>query len=246
MRHRQWVFQGMRLCLAILLNFFSITPIWAIPFNTQRKTLAVLDFPEPDGSRCAEHMRQILIQSQRFNVWPRWYILQHLTPQHSDADWSALLSQLQVHYLVQGHVNHQDDRIIVSVLMAEALPSGKNLVFADLKSGHHSDLLDLCEALALGILGESLPTPPRSPALAASLSLVMPGAGHLYQGKPLNLLLGSAFLAGYLSLAWMGIRPQEEDGLSRRQWGGLLLLLSLTDVLLAYFLSQPEPGVSPL
>lgn len=245
MKYREWhiLLTTVWLLSALFLGQKEALVALSQPLSqNRREALMVLDFPEPGGERCAEHLRQVLVQSQRFNVWPRWYSLQRLEPEPDLVDSSALLSRLtELNYLVQGHLRYEGDYVTLSVVMTQGRESGPVLVFADLASGRISELIPLCESLATRILGEALPAQPRSPALAASLSLIMPGAGHLYLGKPINLLLGSAFLGGYLSLAWMGIRPQQEGGLSRQQWGGLLLLLTLTDILMAYFLSLPEP-----
>jgi hypothetical protein len=180
----------------------------------------------------------VLLRSQRFNVWPDWYLQQHtLTPQ---------AFPIELDYLVEGELAYQDAVVRLSVVMKHHHAGNSTLIFADSRSSSVPELDMLCQEMGYRILGEVAAPPPDSPALAASLSMVIPGAGHFYQGKAFDILLGSLFLGGYLTLTYLGLSPQEEGGLTRQQWGGLLMLLSLSDILSAYFLSMPpRTSVTP-
>lgn len=228
--------------VSFLLNC-SFLPVWlaaaatAVPVIPPQDTVVVVDFAQsPEGLLCARSIRQELVRSQLLNVWPGWYTRQRLVNSDSQ-NWQALLQALpEVQSLVLGDVQLEAERVIVNLVVARNGPEPA-LVFAEVAKDRPDELETLCRGLAAQILGTSVATPLQSPGLSASLSLIMPGAGHFYQGKPLNILLGAGFLSGYLALAYLGFSSRQESVPSREQWGGLLLLLSLTDVLSAYFLS---------
>ncbi len=227
---------------ACLLNF-SLLPVWAasaataVPVIPPQDTVVVVDFAQsPEGLLCASSIRQELVRSQILNVWPGWYTRQRLVNPDTQ-NWQGLLQALpEVQSLVLGDVQMEAERVIVNLVVARNGPEPA-LVFAEVAKDRPDELETLCRGLAAQILGTAVATPLQSPGLSASLSLIMPGAGHFYQGKPLNILLGAGFLSGYLALAYLGFSSRQESVPSREQWGGLLLLLSLTDVLSAYFLS---------
>ncbi|MGE3725035.1 MAG: hypothetical protein AB7I41_05765 [Candidatus Sericytochromatia bacterium] len=223
--------------LAVVLLNVSATPLWAASVIPAQDTVAVVDFSAgPEGQLCARSIRQELVRSQLLNVWPGWYTRQRLANPDSQ-NWQALLKALpEVQSLILGDVQREADRVTVNVIVAHSGPEPA-LIFAEVAKDRLAELEPLCRGLAAQILGTSVETPLQSPGLSASLSLIMPGAGHFYQGKPLNILLGAGFLSGYLALAYLGFSARQESVPSREQWGGLLLLLSLTDVLSAYFLS---------
>lgn len=212
-------------------------PLAAAPVLPAQDTVAVLDFsPAPEGELCARYIRQELVRSQLLNVWPGWYTRQRwVNPNFQN--WRELLQAVpEVQSVILGDLELEGDRVTVNLVVARSGPEPA-LIFAEVAKDHVSELEPLCRNLAAKILGAAVETPLQSPGLSASLSLIMPGAGHFYQGKPLNILLGAGFLSGYLALAYLGFSARQDSQPSREQWGGLLLLLSLTDILSAYFLS---------
>lgn len=230
------------MALSVLLLQVSLVPVWAASVLPPQDTVAVVDFaPSPEGELCARSIRQELVRSQFLNVWPGWYTRQRLV-NPDPQDWQALLNSVpEVQSLILGDLQLEEERVTVNLVVARSGPEPA-LVFAEVAKDRPDELESLCRGLAAQILGASVATPVQSPGLSASLSLIMPGAGHFYQGKPLNILLGAGFLSGYLALAYLGFGSREGSVPSREQWGGLLLLLSLTDVLSAYFLSLAAEG----
>jgi hypothetical protein len=222
--------------------FCSFSGVQAASIIPLKSTVAVLDFSGTEGKRCADVVRQELVRSQAYNVWPNWYTHQKLDGIAPD-DWQALLIQApEINSLILGSVLNETERVSVTLIVANTKPE-PTLVLAETVKDKNTELENVCRNLAAQILGSETQSQLQSPGLSASLSLIMPGAGHFYQGKPLNILLGTGFLTGYLALAYLGFSAREESMLSRQQWGGLLLLLSLTDILSAYFLSlAAEPG----
>jgi len=238
----------LRLLLALGV-FLPQTLAWSEPApKSSRETVIVQDFfPAPMGTQCSTQIQKILIRSQRYNVWPDWYVRQRLGPHTAVQDWQTILNKVpETQLLVQGNLQGSNHLITVNLIVAQQTGKERTLIFANSQTGKPEALESICQDLAYQILGEPPEAPLRSPGLAASLSLIMPGAGHFYQGKPANILLGTGFLAGYVGLAYLGLSPQEEGGLTRQQWGGLLLLLSLTDILMAYFFSLPDPNLTKI
>jgi hypothetical protein len=235
-----------RALLSLCLAALWLLPAQAHDIYELRKSLSIPDFTYAGQteSLCSDVFRHELIRSRRYDVIPLWYV-QRQVPEPPGEDWMRLLSQTSSDLVALGLVQIQgNQQLSVSVLVAQRDPE-PSILFADAVTGPGSELPMMCQQLAERFLGERVELPVRSPALAGTLSLIFPGAGHFYTGKPLNALLGAAFLGAYIGIAALGFNSTDNSTVTRAQWGGVLLLVSLTDILTAYFLSQDSVERSP-
>ena len=67
---------------------------------------------------------------------------------------------------------------------------------------------------------------------------MIPGAGHFYRNTPEGLGWGSFFLLSYLGMSFLAL--SETTPLAQTQWGGIILSMTLIDVLSAYFFTASE------
>ncbi|MGV3522710.1 MAG: hypothetical protein ACO1RX_00715 [Candidatus Sericytochromatia bacterium] len=191
---------------------------------------------------CSQAMYRTLVQSQAFQVLPDWYVNRELgAPEPWQQDWTALFQRLPE--AEQALLLQLNDRAegpeLVSLLLRRSNPP--EVLRAEVRALEPAEAERQCELLARDLVGLAEPAPFRNPALSATLSLMVPGAGHFYKGTPESVALGVGILGGWLTLAYLGF-SESAPGLTQPQWGGLLLLLTLADVVLAYFLAgQPSP-----
>lgn len=191
---------------------------------------------------CSQAMYRTLVQSQQFQILPDWYVYRELGPPEPwQKDWPGLFQRLPE--AEQALLLQLNDRAegpeLVTLLLQRGTPPG--VLRAEVRVLDPGGAERECESLARELLGLAEPPPFRNPALSATLSLMVPGAGHFYKGTPESVALGVGILGSWLTLAYLGF-SESSPGLTQPQWGGLLLLLTLTDVVLAYFLAgQASP-----
>lgn len=199
---------------------------------------------------CSESIYQTLIRWPAYQVLPDWYILQKLeqAPERWQNDWQGLFERLpEAEYALLAQVTtvnslpvgpHQATQQLVGILLARQ-PTPHIL---------RSEVLPLqspldCEKLARHLMGQPEQERFRNPALSGVLSLLIPGAGHFYRGQWDGVAMGAGFLGAYLTLAFLGFSDVTSPQVSSSQWGGFLVLLSLLDVVTAYFMAQPGPQI---
>lgn len=186
---------------------------------------------------CSAAIYQVFLQSQQFQVLPDWYVSQVLADANNwQDDWSQAFRHLpQAEQLLLSRIQYQaGEASLVSVWLQKAEPPEVLKVETQLLT---ADRLQGCEKAARKLVGLIQTERFHSPALSASLSLVVPGAGHFYRETPEGVLLGGVFLAAYLGAAYLGFSNTTHPQITRSQWGGILLLITLADVISAYFLT---------
>ena len=190
---------------------------------------------------CADEVYINLVKSQKYQVLPTWYVVQQLQGVDWENNWEALFASLpEADEVLLLHLNHQT---VPQELIALWLKRGHPplVLKTETLSFRHRDPFLTCTELSHLLLGEYQPVRFRNPALSATLSFIVPGAGHFYQGTPESIALGSLFLLTYLVLGGLGFSSAAESQVTRSQWGGMMLVLTLTDIVTAYFIASQEP-----
>lgn len=240
---RRWLALG----LALLLAWPAGAETEVIRRQPVLALLPVLEQNQPDPV-CSEVMYQTLMRQPAYDLLPDWYVMQRLNqnPARWQNDWEGLFGQLkEANLAILNHIEPHtpeanqpagDSLQLVGILIAPGPPA--KILRAEVLPFAPGDRGASCARMAHRLLGQPEPEPFRSPALSATLSLLIPGAGHLYRGGFDGILMGAGFLAAYLGMAWLGFSDASAPTVTRSQWGGLLLLLTLTDVVTAYFLAD--------
>lgn len=247
MQGRHWLRQGLKAGLLAILSLQALPALAAEPEIIRRQpVLAILPALTPTGSdpACSQALYQTLIRQQDYSVLPDWYVLERLdqAPARWQSDWSGLFARLpEAEFALLSQLEpagpHQPARL-VTILVQQAQPlqlTPQILRSEVLEPG--DDLAEGCRSMALRLSGEPPNKPFQSPALSATLSLLIPGAGHLYRGGADGFAMGAGLLGAYVVIAYLGF-SDSAPGVSRSQWGGLLILLTLVDVVTAYFLAD--------
>ncbi len=190
---------------------------------------------------CSAAMYQTLIRQPDYYILPDWYMLERLeqNPARWQSDWVALFGQLkEAEYamLTRLEASAEGPRL-VGILLKSANPP--QVIRAEVLDTDPGRLSADCEKIARRLLGHTERENFQNPALSATLSVLVPGAGHLYRGGADGILMGVGFLGAYLTMAYLGFSDAAPQ-LSRSQWGGLLVLLTLVDVVTAYFLAEQK------
>lgn len=201
-------------------------------------TLAVMDFDMASQPEilCSSRVRDTLIRSSLYQVLPAWHTQTqtHLVSKHH---WDSLFEVLAPsEYIVQGVIDIQESRAAVHMIVLQKSP--QKIIFAQSRHASIENLLPLCQSMAQEFIGQAPKISEKSPALAATLSFILPGSGHFYLGDPLNWALGAGFFSAYVGALYMGLSGTAQEYITREQWGGVLILVSLTDMLTSYFMAQ--------
>ncbi|MBF2053963.1 MAG: hypothetical protein IGS03_10945 [Candidatus Sericytochromatia bacterium] len=220
----------------------------AAPASTiyRQPVLAMVPVHSESGPEalCNTALYQQILRSQTYQLLPQWYVEERL-PQAIQPDplaWEQVFSYLpEAELALFSHLQSDQGLELVSVLVSRSAQGPPQILKARVQPVSRSNLASGCENMARQLLNLETETRFRSPALSASLSLLIPGAGHFYQGTLEGTLLGIFFLGASLTFAWLGFGQAQQTPLSNSQWGGLLLLVSLTDILSAYFMAAQEP-----
>lgn len=206
-----------------------------------KPVLAIIEASPLEGLGCAAIFEHEFTRTQRYQVLPLWHVQQRVGLGGKlplPGQWPQLFQQLQSDFLIFNDLQIQGTTLTLATVIVQRSPQ-PTIIFADYIRGGAGDGVALCESMARRYLGTDKSETLKSPALAASLSFIIPGMGHYYLGKPINYLLGSLFLGGYATLAYLAL-TNETLPISREQWGALLLGLSLTDTLTAYFFANQQ------
>lgn len=191
-------------------------------------SIAILPFKGgTEAQNCQEHFHRIILEESELGVLPLWYSTGHPISK-------LRTEQQQIQFWVEGKVSPYQNKKQISLFIQDA---HQNIVFADSRQIPATKLNRECQKLAYDWLGKSIQEPVKSPALAASLSLIAPGSGHFYSGEWSQILLGSLYLGAFLGLSTLAFSGNNHS-MTRSQIGGTLLLLSLSDIITAYFLTQ--------
>lgn len=199
--------------------------------------------PEPI---CSAALYQQILRSQTYQLLPEWYVEARLPlgiqPDHPE--WEQVFSYVpEAQLLLFSQLQSAGSGLeLLSVLVSRSEQGSPQILKARVQPVSRNNLASGCENMARQLLNLETESRFRSPPLSASLSLLIPGAGHFYQGTLEGTLLGILFLGASLTFAWLGFSQAEQTPLSSSQWGGLLLLVSLTDILSAYFMAGQEPS----
>ncbi|PKL75587.1 MAG: hypothetical protein CVV27_14595 [Candidatus Melainabacteria bacterium HGW-Melainabacteria-1] len=237
------------LLICLLLGYLQ--PGLAEPVDIIRRqpSLALLPVLSPEGGvpACSQALYQALIRQPAYHVLPDWYVLQALDQDTArwQSDWSGLFARLpEAEYVILSQITPVLDasgqpsshRQLVGILLQQADPP--RLLKSEVLPLPAGEPAESCARLSDHLLGRAQAEPFRSPALSATLSLLIPGAGHLYRGGADGFLMGAGFLGAYVTMAYFGFSDSAAPALTRSQWGGMLLLLTLLDVVTAYFLAD--------
>lgn len=240
------------------LKALMLAGLLAVPFCTpalaadeiirSRQVLALLPVlreNRPDVA-CSEAMYQTLMRQPAYDLLPDWYVLQRLeqNPARWENDWGglfgrikeadlAMLNRIEIHPPGEGQNGGLQ---LVGILIQQGNPA--KILRAEVLPFAAGELTVSCEKMVHHLLGQPEPETFRNPALSATLSLLIPGAGHLYRGTFDGVLMGVGFLAAYLGMTFLGFSDSTAPTVTRSQWGGLLILLTLVDVVTAYFLAD--------
>lgn len=230
---------GLSLLLAVLL----LQPALAAPESAAPRlavTPVLSSDAVPFASDCGHEIYHTLVKSQQYQVLPDWYVHSHLAPLDRES-WEALFEALpEAQEIVLSKIHHVGtERELIAVLLQRGTPP--QVLKTEVLPLQNRDPLSTCTQIAQKILGETPPSRFHSPALSATLSFMVPGAGHFYQGSPESIALGSGFLLASVALAVLGFSNSTDPQITRSQWGGLLFLLTLTDIITAYFMASQEP-----
>lgn len=231
------------LITAVILSLWlPARPLLAQPDSEQRVGLALIPVlaqnqPEPV---CTQAMYQTLMRQSGYALLPDWYVLRRLEqePARWQSDWAGLFKRLpeaKLAILNRLETSNEGSKL-VGILVEQGPPA--RILRAEVISLPGTALADGCERMARRLLGQPEPEPFRSPALSGTLSLLIPGAGHLYRGSWDGLAMGAGFLGAYMVMAYLGFSDVASPSVTRSQWGGLLLLLTFADVVTAYFLAD--------
>ncbi len=236
------------LSLILAICFVMTLCPFALAAELIRKEPVLAVFPVIQNQEleplCSQAIYDVFKRSRAYQVLPDWYVLGQLTSGNEwQNDWEQAFEKVP-----------QAEQIVLLRLQAgngaRGAPANAELSAIWLSAGEPPEVVRVetlslgsnlalgCNKMALTLLG----TPPverfLSPPLSASLSLVVPGAGHFYRATPEGVLIGSGFLAAYLGIAFLGFSDLTDPYVTRSQWGGMLLFLSLIDVLSAYFMTE--------
>jgi len=234
--NRRWLALGLSLCCLS-------QPVAAQDLISRQAVLAVnpVMHGEQVHQACTDAMYQVILSSRAYQLLPDWHLSQQvaLTSDWQD-NWPAFFQQLpEAELALFSRIQQQaQEQELVSVLVAQRNPP--EIVKAVVQPLSLRQTEAGCENMARQILGVQAEERFRSPALSATLSLLIPGAGHFYQGTTEGALLGIVFLGSYLTFAWLGFSQSTEPEITRSQWGGLLILLTLLDVISAYFFANGD------
>lgn len=184
---------------------------------------------------CSQAIYDVFKRSSAYQVLPDWYVVQQLRPGGEwQQDWELAFSELpQAEQIVLLRLSTTTELSAIWLLAGEP---PEVLRVETMSVGN--DLAAGCHKMALRLLGSAPSERFLSPPLSASLSLVVPGAGHFYRATPEGVLIGSGFLLAYLGIAFLGFSDLTDPYVTRSQWGGSLLFLTLLDVLSAYFMTE--------
>lgn len=241
--------QALSLALPLSLCLQLLTPgLQAAPEHPiyQQPVLALAPVQSESGPEplCSEALYRQILRSQTYQLLPDWYVQARLPlamqPEHPA--WEQVFSYMpEAELLLFSQLQSGQGLELVSVLVSRSETGPPQILKARVQPVSRGQLASGCENMARQLLNLETETRFRSPPLSASLSLLIPGAGHFYQGTLEGTLLGMLFLGASLTFAWLGFSQPEQTPLSSSQWGGMLLLLSLGDILSAYFMAGQEP-----
>lgn len=210
--------------------------------------LPVLHSGQSDEA-CSQAMYQTLVRQNGYDLLPDWYVLEQLAhnPARWQNDWPGLFSRLKEADLAI--LNHLEELPpdatqptpvsqwqLVGILLQKGPPA--KILRSEVMTFAPGERVAGCEKMAHRLLGQPEAETFHSPALSATLSLLIPGAGHLYRGGFDGIAMGAGFLGAYLLMAYLGFSDTAAPTVTRSQWGGLLLLLTFADVVTAFFLAD--------
>lgn len=237
----------MKWLLAFLLLVNTAPGVHAKPL-AERHVLAIsplsADLRYTELNRpCAQEIYRHILKSQNYQVLPDWYVAQNLQGVSWQENWAGAFAALpQADELLLLRLNQGQLMGVWLKRDTQSLASdGIEILKTEVLTVHQRDPLNSCILLSQQLLGDYQPPRFNNPALSASLSFIVPGAGHFYQGSPESVALGSVFLLTYLLVGGLGFSNATEPQVTRAQWGGLLFLLTLTDIVTAYFMASQEP-----
>lgn len=218
--------------LAALLGLcllFHTNAVWA-----QQPSIAVTPVQGQQAESCQNALYQNFIRHSELQVLPDWYVQSQLQGSWQN-NWPLLFQQLP----------EADQAVLVKVQQDSLLAllvqrNGQILRSEILEIKRYRPEID-CAVLGRQVLGLQEPQTFRNPALSASLSLIIPGAGHFYQASWEGILLGTLFLSAYIVMGFLGLSNATDPQISRSQWGGMMLILSLLDTTTAYFMAEQNP-----
>lgn len=227
--------------LALNLNLNLTAAVQAQDIIRRNPVLALVPVIQNETIEpvCSAAMYQTLIRQPDYHILPDWYVLERLeqNPSRWQSDWTALFQQIseaEFAMLTRLETPAEGPRLVGILLRAANPPQ---VIRAEVMDAHPANLGADCEKMARRLLGQPETEAFQSPALSATLSLLVPGAGHLYRGGFDGIAMGVGFLGAFLAMAYVGFSDSAPQ-LSRSQWGGLLVLLTLVDVVTAYFLAD--------
>lgn len=189
---------------------------------------------------CSEAIYQTLLPHPDYHLLPDWYVQQTLHPFGGDDlnKWSQHFDTLsEIDFLVLTEIQPAQNATttLSAVLIARSQPprivKSAVLPMQDRQS---------CVRLAESLMGQTRPERFQSPPLSAALSLVVPGAGHLYRGTWDGILMGAGFLISSLTMAYLGFADITSPEITHAQWGGMMLVVTLLDVVTAYFMTPKQ------
>ena len=189
---------------------------------------------------CSETIYQTLLPHPTYHLLPDWHV-QHVLQPFGAADlnkWTQHFETLtEIDFLILTEIQSDQNasKTLSSVLIQRGQPPQivKSAVLPMLDT-------QSCARLAESLMGQSQAERFQSPPLSAALSLVVPGAGHLYRGNWDGILMGASFLATSLTMAYLGFADITTPQVTHAQWGGMMLLVTLMDVVTAYFMTPKQ------
>lgn len=209
-----------------------------------RKEPVLAVFPVVQDSQleplCSQTIYDVIKRSSAYQILPDWFVLQQVA---SGSEWQndweqafEILPQAEQIILLRLQADTPNPALSAIWLLAGDPPEVLRVETLTLGP----DLATGCRKMALTLLGSPPSERFLSPPLSASLSLIVPGAGHFYRATPEGILIGSGFLATYLGIAFLGFSNVTDPYVTRPQWGGALLILTLIDVISAYFMTEKK------
>lgn len=237
---------------ALLLSSLYLPTALATPHHPiyQQPVLALtpVQGPEDIDQLCTAALYQQILRANAYQLLPEWYVGEQLrqTVLPLQTNWEDIFKTLpEADLVLFSHLQSVQGLELVSVLVSRNESGLPQILKARIQPVSRYHLVAGCENMAHQLLGLETEDRFRSPALSASLSMLIPGAGHFYQGTLEGVALGIIFLGASMAFAWLGFSQNEQMGLSSSQWGGLLLLLSLSDMLSAYFMADTSGQGNP-
>ncbi len=211
--------------------FLALLMVFSGAGRASASTMIGIAPPTAELIPCADTLYRQLLTDSRYELLPNWYMAQmtrHLFRKNPKENaWQQTFEQLPT--LEALVVLRRSQKNVSALWLQRGLP----VVIAQVETVP-SATAENCLKLSQRLRGIPQEDRFRSPLLSAGLSTLIPGAGHYYRNTPEGFAMGSFYLLSYLTLTYLAL--SNTTSLERSQWGGMILGLSLTDILSAYYL----------